>query len=44
MELRARAEADPAVGYALLRQVNTVMLSRLQAARVRLADMYGAAS
>ena len=42
--LRARAEADPAVGYALLRQVNTVMLARLQAARVRLADMYGVAS
>jgi CRP-like cAMP-binding protein len=42
--LRALAEADPAVGYALLRQVNTVMLARLQAARVRLADMYGVAS
>lgn len=42
--LRARAEDDPAVGYALLRQVNAVMLARLQAARVRLADIYGVAS
>ena len=42
--LRARADDDSAVGYALLRQVNTVMLARLQAARVRLADVYGEAS
>jgi CRP-like cAMP-binding protein len=42
--LRARAEDDPAIGYALLRAVNAVMLARLQAARVRLADVYGVAS
>lgn len=42
--LRDRAEDDPAIGYALLRAVNAVMLARLQAARVRLADVYGVAS
>lgn len=39
--LRARAEADPAVGYALVRRVSAVLLDRLQATRVRLLDLYG---
>jgi CRP/FNR family cyclic AMP-dependent transcriptional regulator len=40
--LREKAEADPAVGYALLQRVVTVMASRVQSARVRLLDLYGA--
>lgn len=39
--LRQLCEADPAFGYALLQQVAGVMLERMQAARVRLADVYG---
>ena len=39
--LRELCEADPAFGYALLQQVASVMLERMQAARVRLADVYG---
>lgn len=42
--LRREAEQDPTVGYALLRQVTAVMLDRMQAARMRLADVYGVAS
>lgn len=39
--LRDLAESDPEFGYALLRQTTAVMLERMQAARVRLADVYG---
>lgn len=42
--LRDKCEADPAVGYALMKQVNHVMLLRLQAARGRLLDLYGTSS
>jgi CRP-like cAMP-binding protein len=42
--LRTIAEQEPAFGYALLRQVTVVMLERMQAARVRLADLYGPAA
>lgn len=39
--LRDKATADPAVGYALLQRVVTVMADRVQSARVRLVDLYG---
>jgi CRP-like cAMP-binding protein len=39
--LRALADDDPAFGYALMQRVTSVMLERMQAARVRLADLYG---
>jgi len=38
--LRTKCVADPAVGYALLQRVASVMLDRLDAARLRLVDMY----
>ena len=40
--LRARCEEDPALGYALMQRVAQVMYSRLQSARVRMLDLYGA--
>lgn len=39
--LRAKAEADPAFGYALMKGFVPVLLGRLQAARVQLFDVYG---
>lgn len=39
--LRAKCDADPALGYALLTRVSRVMHERLQATRVRLLDLYG---
>ena len=39
--LRAKAERDPALGYALVSRVAAVLLERLQATRVRLLDLYG---
>jgi CRP-like cAMP-binding protein len=39
--LRAKCEADPVLGYALLQRVVHVMSARLQATRVRLLDVYG---
>jgi CRP/FNR family transcriptional regulator, cyclic AMP receptor protein len=39
--LRAKAEADPELGYALMKRVATVLLERLQMTRVRLLDLYG---
>lgn len=39
--LRDLCEQDPALGYAVLQRGAQVMLARLQAARVRLADLYG---
>jgi len=40
--LRGKCDADPALGYALMRRVSHVMYERLQAARVQMLDMYGA--
>jgi len=39
--LRDKCEADPELGYQLLRRVTTVMYHRLQSARIRLLDLYG---
>ena len=40
--LRAKCDQDPALGYALMQRVARVMYQRLQSARVRLLDLYGA--
>lgn len=40
--LRVKCEQDPAVGYVLLQRVVGVMSARLQSARIRLLDLYGA--
>ena len=40
--LRAKADADPALGYALVQRVAGVLLGRLQSTRLRLLDLYGA--
>jgi CRP-like cAMP-binding protein len=40
--LRTKCRADPALGYELMQRVTQVMYKRLQAARVRLLDLYGA--
>ncbi|HEY5515352.1 MAG TPA: cyclic nucleotide-binding domain-containing protein [Pengzhenrongella sp.] len=42
--LRAKCDKDPAVGYVLLQQVASVMLTRLEASRMRLLDLYGVAA
>ena len=39
--LRALADQDPRLGYALTRQLLTVVLDRLQSTRARLLDLYG---
>jgi len=39
--LRGKCEADPALGYALLKLFSAVILERLQSARVQLLDLYG---
>ncbi len=39
--LRAKADADPTFGYELMKRLTPVMLERLQAARLRLLDLYG---
>lgn len=39
--LRAKCERDPALGYELMQRFSQVMLERLQATRLRLADVYG---
>jgi CRP/FNR family transcriptional regulator, cyclic AMP receptor protein len=39
--LRGKCEADPELGYQLLKRVTTVMYHRLQSTRVRLLDLYG---
>lgn len=39
--LRAKAEADPAFGYELMKRFGAILLQRLQAARLRLLDVYG---
>ncbi len=40
--LRGKCDEDPALGYELLQRFSHVMVERLQAARVRLLDVYGA--
>ena len=40
--LRQKCDDDPALGYELMRRFSQVMLERLQATRLRLADVYGA--
>jgi CRP/FNR family transcriptional regulator, cyclic AMP receptor protein len=42
--LRGKCDEDPALGYALMQRVVQVMYQRLQAARVRLLDLYGTTS
>jgi CRP/FNR family cyclic AMP-dependent transcriptional regulator len=39
--LRGKCEADPALGYALLKILSTVFVGRLQDTRLRLLDLYG---
>jgi len=39
--LRGKCEADPELGYQLLKRVTSVMYQRLQSTRVRLLDLYG---
>jgi CRP-like cAMP-binding protein len=39
--LRGKCEADPVLGYDLLRRFATVIVERLQATRLRLIDVYG---
>jgi hypothetical protein len=39
--LRGKCDADPELGYELLKRVTTVMYRRLECARVRMLDLYG---
>ena len=39
--LRGKCDADPALGYELLRRFAQVMIDRLQHTRTRLLDLYG---
>jgi CRP-like cAMP-binding protein len=39
--LRGKCDDDPRIGYALMQRVTHVMLQRLQAARIRLLNLYG---
>ena len=39
--LRGKSEADPALGYALLKLLSGVFVQRLQDTRLRLLDLYG---
>ena len=39
--LRTKCEADPALGYALMKRFAGVMIVRMQATRLQLLDMYG---
>jgi CRP-like cAMP-binding protein len=40
--LRARCDEHPALGYRLMQRTAVIMQERLEAARVRLLDLYGA--
>lgn len=42
--LRGKCEADPELGYQLLKRVTSVMYQRLQSTRIRLLDLYGTES
>lgn len=39
--LRARFDADPALGYRLVQRFSALLVKRLQATRLRLLDVYG---
>jgi CRP/FNR family transcriptional regulator, cyclic AMP receptor protein len=39
--LRGKCEADPELGYQLLKRVTSVMYQRLRSTRIRLLDLYG---
>jgi len=39
--LRGKCEADPELGYQLLKRVTSVMYQRLLSTRIRLLDLYG---
>ena len=39
--LRGKADADPALGYELMRRFIPVIVERLQATRVQMLDVYG---
>jgi CRP-like cAMP-binding protein len=39
--LRSKAEADPTFGYELIKRFASVMMARLDAAQLRLLDLYG---
>ena len=39
--LRDKADREPAFGYALSQRVSEILVERLQAARIRLLDLYG---
>ena len=41
--LRGKCDADPALGYALLKLLSSVFVERLQDTRIRLLDLYGRA-
>ena len=40
--LRGKCEADPALGYDLMKLISAVFVERLQDTRLRLLDLYGA--
>jgi hypothetical protein len=40
-QVRRACDADPALGYELLRRFVQVVVDRLQSTRVRLLDLYG---
>jgi CRP/FNR family transcriptional regulator, cyclic AMP receptor protein len=39
--LRGKADADPELGYELMRRFIPVIVERLQATRIRMLDVYG---
>ena len=39
--IRGKCEEDPALGYQLMQRFSAVLLERLNATRLRLADLYG---
>lgn len=39
--LRAKCDADPALGYALLKRFTGIVVQRLEATRLQLMDLYG---
>lgn len=43
-QVRAACDQDPGLGYQLLRRVMSAASSRLQAARIRMLDLYAASS
>ncbi|HET9188073.1 MAG TPA: cyclic nucleotide-binding domain-containing protein [Acidothermaceae bacterium] len=42
--LRRKCEDEPRIGYVLLQRVSSALYQRMQAARVRMADVYGVPS